>query len=660
MFKNLLYFLLGGIVILLVIFSINSYLKEDGLQEFLPKLKVDGALLDESFLTFDDENLHEFEVVLDQKNKYVAFTVTANQEVKVYQDRKLIFSLTGPDLNSWHRYYYLPLNGTTKFLFYSKNVGGVESSWYIGNLKAIQSVVEKHNFANEMLHYFTSGFAVAIFILMLLMYFGIRDKSLLFGAITVLSPVLLSLDEMNLLMPPLLFWKKIVILGAALSMYFALEFAYSLFKIKKNLLFKIYVIMYWILYIRVLFAANLSTVREYYSQFYLFAILALFYISYIFVKNSKNFSERIVTLGLGSVVFGILLSIFSILGIVEINYMFFNLAQTGFGITIGMYAFVKIIEINNETKIANEKINNLLEKERENMKILEKWSQKARELSHVVFDTTKKVQEIDLSLYENAKIVDSDINNLLFVLEKFNGFLNEVEEKTNEISEKINKVSKIGEKIEESSRENLANLSSVLKMTKDLIKVNESLNASFVEFSKGIDMIEDVTTKIQDIAEQTNLLSLNAAIEAARAGEAGKGFAVVAEEIRKLSQDTGRLVESINETVGSTRRTFSKVNSVIVELSNNLSTVIDKNQSVLNSIDENTNDMSDMFEEFKIIVEMTEMQNQLSQNVQEEVQKIETIARDVEEKFKELRRKQEEISQMIKQISQKSDELNNL
>lgn len=660
MFKNLLYFLLGGIVILLVIFSINSYLKEDGLQEFLPKLKVDGALLDESFLTFNDENLHEFEVVLNQKNKYVAFTVTANQKVEVYQDGKLIFSLTGPDLNSWHRYYYLPLNGTTKFLFYSKNVGGVESSWYIGNLKDIQSVVEKHNFANEMLHHFTSGFAVAIFILMFLMYFGIKDNSLLFGAITVLSPVLLSLDEMNLIMTPLLFWKKIVILGAALSMYFALEFAYSLFKIKKNLLFKIYAIIYWILYARVLFAANLSTVREYYSQFYLFAIFALFYISYIFVKNSKNFSERIVTLGLGSVVFGILLSIFSILGMVEVNYMFFNLAQTGFGITLGMYAFVKIIEINNETKVANEKINNLLEQERENMKILERWSQKARELSQVVFDTTKKVQEIDLSLYENAKIVDSDINNLLFVLEKFNGFLNEVEEKTNEISEKINKVSKIGEKIEQSSRENLANLSSVLKMTKDLIKVNESLNASFVEFSKGIDMIEDVTTKIQDIAEQTNLLSLNAAIEAARAGEAGKGFAVVAEEIRKLSQDTGRLVESINETVGSTRRTFSKVNSVIVELSNNLSTVIDKNQIVLNSIDENTNDMSDMFEEFKIIVEMAEMQNQLSQNVQQEVQKIEAISKEVEEKFKELRRKQEEISQMIMQISQKSDELSNL
>lgn len=89
-----------------------------------------------------------------------------------------------------------------------------------------------------------------------------------------------------------------------------------------------------------------------------------------------------------------------------------------------------------------------------------------------------------------------------------------------------------------------------------------------IEKTSEVQKIDELLQSILSITGQTNLLALNASIEAARAGDAGKGFAVVADEIKKLSESSSEMVESIKAVT-------SNISKVVQELAEDSRDILD-------------------------------------------------------------------------------------
>ncbi len=113
-----------------------------------------------------------------------------------------------------------------------------------------------------------------------------------------------------------------------------------------------------------------------------------------------------------------------------------------------------------------------------------------------------------------------------------------------------------------------SNTSNIVQMSKLASNVTESASKgealanqttqAMNEIDKEVNAINEAITVIDQIAFQTNILSLNAAVEAATAGEAGKGFAVVAQEVRNLAS---RSAEAANEIKALVQNATEKANS---------------------------------------------------------------------------------------------------
>jgi methyl-accepting chemotaxis protein len=127
--------------------------------------------------------------------------------------------------------------------------------------------------------------------------------------------------------------------------------------------------------------------------------------------------------------------------------------------------------------------------------------------------------------------------------------------------------------------------------------------------------IQNAVDVITEIAGRTNLLSLNASIEAARAGEAGRGFAVVAEEIRNLS-------EGSNDAA-------NQISAVINELINNSNANVEKMEAVEGQVETQQKQLKDTQEYFAGLRTEVKVVSDISDDIHRQTSKLDGLKTEV-------------------------------
>lgn len=262
-----------------------------------------------------------------------------------------------------------------------------------------------------------------------------------------------------------------------------------------------------------------------------------------------------------------------------------------------------------------------------------------------------------------GELAEGNVVQSNYLMETGNVLMN-FNDKWGKITSEINNVYSLSQDINDRA----------ISSSKDMNKINVSVESFYKLFEKFIDSInklnsqimsiKEVTSAINEVSEQTSLLALNAAIEASRAGEAGRGFAVVADEITQLANETkvssgkidnmiGLVLSESNVISNSTSEIVSQLKeqgSIIVNSTKSFEDIISLIDNIIPKINNISSVSYDIEKDKDIILSKIESSTGISEEISANSQEMSKAT-------EELSKSSDSISNTISEISSVTHEL---
>ncbi|HPO50214.1 MAG TPA: methyl-accepting chemotaxis protein [Spirochaetota bacterium] len=268
--------------------------------------------------------------------------------------------------------------------------------------------------------------------------------------------------------------------------------------------------------------------------------------------------------------------------------------------------------------------------------LFEKFEKNLEETNNLYISQKDKSIRSKLALENLNK---SSLVILTFVME----FLNLMDELSMTIIEQSRSLNSVVDGIKDIS----------IKMTggEDILEINDNdclvikakeftdySTTTINNFSKSLDTTSTLVKSIEDVLNKTNLLAINASIEAAHSGDRGRGFAVVASEIRKLADNSRKLISDIHMILnGLNKDSNEKIEKNIIkkdEFINELGNI----REIIGELNKNTSDIEDV-----------------TQNVKTRYQDIIMMINEIKFNLENLKEKTEECVDNISELEKMSE-----
>ena len=168
------------------------------------------------------------------------------------------------------------------------------------------------------------------------------------------------------------------------------------------------------------------------------------------------------------------------------------------------------------------------------------------------------------------------------------------------------------------------------------------------------DKMVQIVSIVSGIANQINLLALNASIEAARAGEAGKGFAVVAEEVRKLSVETDKAVEEINQNLTGF---VSNMKEVVSGIDNQYQVLATENESLDKAVETSQVSNDNLQAVSVLMIDNSQKLKSEAESISELFENIQTLTAIADENSEAISEVNVSVGSYIEQITELSHQI---